>query len=300
MSKQQFSDKKIRGTGLAMIERINAIGAEYQEAGYRLTLRQMFYQVVARGILENTGKSYDYIGRLLNDARLCGLVDWGLIEDRTRRLAGTRHYRETINIRQAVESEIKYLKLDPWTGQPCHVEAWVEKDALISVVANACDKYNSPYLSTRGFSSVTLLKDAADRMIEKIDAGKHCVILHLSDHDPAGLEMTEDLRERLAILGAGAVEVRRIGLTREQIEQYSPPPNFAKIETDTRAARYVREHGPHCWELDALPPDALIDLIGSNIEALVDPDVWGATLKTQEQTKAEAWRKYRPLLEQIA
>src|SRR5690349_8748020 len=52
--------------------------------GYDLTLRQLYYQGVARGWWVNTERSYKNLGNILNDARYAGLLDWDWMTDRTR------------------------------------------------------------------------------------------------------------------------------------------------------------------------------------------------------------------------
>lgn len=67
-----------------LIDTANGIIGEYLEAGFRLTVRQLYYQLVARDVVPNTIQSYKRVASILNDARVAGLVDWDAIEDRTR------------------------------------------------------------------------------------------------------------------------------------------------------------------------------------------------------------------------
>jgi hypothetical protein len=113
------------------------------------------------------------------------------------------------------------------------------------------------------------------------------VVLHLADHDPAGLDMTRDIRERLALYARHPIEVRRIGLNMDQVERYRPPPNFIK-ETDSRAARYQREAGTdECWELDALSPTVIADLIRAEIEAMIDPVAWNEAVASEKRGRRQ-------------
>jgi hypothetical protein len=101
------------------------------------------------------------------------------------------------------------------------------------------------------------------------------------DHDPNGLDMTRDNRDRLAMFARQKVEVRRLALNFEQIEQYDPPPNFAK-EEDSRYARYVEQYGDKCWELDALSPDVIAGLVREAVEGLVECEAWNAALAEEQ------------------
>jgi hypothetical protein len=304
MALMKYIDKKIRQAGLDQIDQINAIIGEYQRQGYKLTLRQLFYQLVSRGFIENTIQSYKNIGNLVNDGRMCGLIDWDAIEDRTREAHDAygpqRVHEHNVNIRdikRAVLFEIDGYYLHAWTRQLYYAEVWVEKSALEGIVKNATESYRVPYLATRGYPSVTLLKDAAERFTEHTGDGQRCVVIHLGDHDPSGIDMTRDIRDRLSALGA-AVEVERIALNMEQIKRYSPPPNPAK-ETDTRAGEYIRRFGAASWELDALRPEVLSELVKAKIGGYFDREIY-SEIEEHRQEGIEAMReKYRGLLSEI-
>src|SRR5215467_1339255 len=128
---------------------------------------------------------------------------------------------------------------------------------------------------------------AAQRLLARISAGQKVRIIHLGDHDPSGKDMSRDIAERLMTFvsfhlasrngpaprnGAprsDSLLLERIALNMDQIRHYNPPPNPTKV-TDSRAARYIREHGHESWELDALDPGALVDLIDGHIQRYLD------------------------------
>ena len=304
----KYLDKKIQQAGLDQISKVNDIIEEYQDQGYTLTLRQLFYQLVSRDLAENTVLSYKNLGNLVTNGRMCGLIDWDAIEDRTREARDTYgilrwhdHVVKLGDIKWAIRRQIEGFGVDAWLGQPYYIEVWVEKSALENVVERAAKNcHYAPYLATRGYPSITLLKDAADRFIEHSNDGQQCVILHLGDHDPSGVDMTRDLQDRLAKLKAtkGVVEVRRIALNMNQVEQYDPPPNPAK-ETDTRAEEYIRKFGSVSWELDALRPEILCDLIEAEIGEYFDEAIYTENQKRRKEAIEAMWEKYRPLLAEI-
>lgn len=301
---RRYISKNLRAHSLNRIEQVNWIVDDYLRQGYKLTLRQIFYQLVSRDLIENTVKSYKTLGDIVNDGRMLGLIDWDAIEDRTRQSHNAyghtevhEHNVEIDDIRTAVLREIEGYYLHPWTNQPYYLEVWVEKSALEGIVRTAAEKYRAPYLATRGYPSVTLVKDAADRFIEHTEHGQLCVILHLGDHDPSGVDMTRDIGDRLATLGAG-VDVQRIALNMPQIKKYNPPPNPAK-ETDSRCSSYMRRYGGFSWELDALRPEVLSELIQSKIAKYFNRETYQA-LQTHREEGIEAMRKkYSPLLKQL-
>ena len=304
----KYVDRGIRQAGLDQISRVNDIIEEYQGQGYTLTLRQLFYQLVSRDFIENTVLSYKNLGNLVTNGRMCGLIDWGAIEDRTREAHDTygilRVYEHVVklgDIKRAIRYEIESYSINSWYGQPYYVEVWVEKSALENVVERAVRNcHYAPYLATRGYPSITLLKDAADRFLEQSRDGKHCVILHLGDHDPSGIDMTRDIRDRLGKLRVTEDDatVKRIALNMNQVEQYDPPPNPAK-EEDMRFKDYVKNFGPVSWELDALRPEVLCDLIEAKIGEYFDDAVYAENQKIQEEAIEAMREKYRPLMAEI-
>ncbi len=241
---------------LALIETANEIIEEYQADGFDLTLRQLYYQFVARAVIPNTLQDYKRLGSILNDARLAGLVDWSAMVDRTRNLETPSHWDDPASI---VRSAASSFALDKWDDQDFRVEVWVEKEALAGVVERAATALDLAYFSCRGYVSQSEMWEAARRHLRFEREGQAVRVLHLGDHDPSGIDMTRDIQDRLQLFGA-KTEVERIALNRDQVDRYGPPPNPAKL-TDSRATSYVRAHGYSSWELDALDPKTLAALI---------------------------------------
>ena len=282
MPKIKYIDKQIRQAGLDKIAQVNAIIEEYQEQGYSLTLRQVYYQLVSKNIIPNSERSYDNIGNLIKDGRLVGLIDWDGIEDRTRHFRTLSHWN---NPNEILRSAAYSYRIDLWQNQEFYVECWVEKDALISIVEQASNRYDVPCTSCRGYESASIMWRSAQRLIEKSNEGRTCIILHLGDHDPSGTDMSRDIGKRLHELKAD-VEIKRIALTMQQIELYNPPPQPAK-KTDSRFKKYKEEHGANSWELDALEPSVLDELIGDNIVKYLDIDLFEETKIRQEEERKQ-------------
>jgi hypothetical protein len=95
--------------------------------------------------------------------------------------------------------------------------------------------------------------------------------------------MVRDIRERLAEFRC-KVSVEKIALTMEQIKRYNPPPNPAKL-TDPRSEKYVTEYGNQSWELDALKPEVLNDLVESHIKKYLDMDKYNNVLAQEKREK---------------
>lgn len=122
MPKIEYISKNFGADRLELIDRINGVITDYSAQGYSLTLRQVYYQMVARAIIPNNERSYKNLGNLINDARLAGLIDWNAIEDRTRNLRGNSHWTTPGSM---IDSAAYSYHLDHWKGQQNYVEVWV-------------------------------------------------------------------------------------------------------------------------------------------------------------------------------
>lgn len=278
MPKIAYIDKNFRGTTLKTIKTANQIIDEYALQGFDLTLRQLYYQMVARGYIENSLRSYKNLGNTINDARLAGLIDWDHIVDRTRNLRRNQHFQDPSHIIQAAAAS---YRLDKWANQPNRVEVWIEKDALIGVIEGTCRRLDVPYFAARGYTSQSEMWEAARRLQRIRDQGQTPIVLYFGDHDPSGMDMTRDVVDRFKLF-AGGFDVERLALNWDQVERYNPPPNPAKM-TDSRAKAYIAEFGRSSWELDALDPATLAGLIENAVDQFRDPDLWAEVEEEEEE-----------------
>lgn len=274
--KQHYRSTSFRQPSLELISLINSIVGEYQAAGFTLTVRQLYYQLVARGHIPNTERSYKNTTALVNDARLAGMIDWDAIEDRTREFITRPRWASGNEILDGVARQ---FHMDMWANQQTRVFVIVEKEALTGVLQATCHKNDVPLLAARGYPSASVLREFADTtLLDAVREGQNVAIIHLGDHDPSGIDMTRDLEDRIRMFldGEGSFELRRIALTMDQIEEQQPPPNPAKI-TDSRYASYRAEYGGESWELDALRPQYLNALVESTIDEYIDTVAWNET-----------------------
>lgn len=281
MPKIEYVSKKFRKDSLALIDKINTVINDYKAQGYSLTLRQVYYQLVARDIIPNTERSYKNLGNLISDARLAGLIDWLSIEDRTRNIRRNSHWSSPAQI---IDSAAWSYHRNHWEGQENYVEVWVEKDALIGIVGQICHHLDVSHFSCRGYVSQSEMWSAAERLRNHVVLGQHIVLLHLGDHDPSGKDMSRDIVERLSLFGVPSVEFNRIALNMSQIEEYAPPPNPTKL-SDSRAGGYIEEFGYECWELDALEPQIISDLIQAHVEKYRDARLYDQSLQLEMKEK---------------
>ncbi len=263
--------------GEAALEKIgvaNSIIEEYAQKGFALTLRQLYYQHVARGLIANNIQEYNKLGGLINDGRLAGLISWTAIEDRTRNLMGLATYADPAELFK--EAAGKY-RTDLWLDQPWRPEVWVEKEALSDVVGQICNRLRVDFFACRGYVSQSEQWRAGRRLAGYVHKGQRPIIFHLGDHDPSGIDMTRDNEERLSMFAGTQITVVRLALNMDQIRKYSPPPNPAKVK-DSRFESYQKKYGDLSWELDALNPEVIQDLILSNVMRIRDHKLWDAAL----------------------
>lgn len=289
MPRIKYKDVDLQPATLRLVKLCNEIIAEYQAQGFVLTLRQLYYQLVSRDSFpsdrcwrwtgskwvrdpkgtKNALPNYKWLGTIVNDARLAGLIDWLAIEDRTRSLRRLSHWNSPAEI---VEACSKQFHMDMWAEQDYRPEVWIEKDALVGVIEGICNRLDVPYFSCRGYTSQSEMWGAAMRLREYLTIGQMPMILHLGDHDPSGKDMTRDISDRLEMF-MGGCKVNRLALNMNQVRRYKPPPNPAKT-ADSRYRAYIAEFGGESWELDALEPRVIADLISDAVTRLVDANKW--------------------------
>jgi hypothetical protein len=196
MSRIAYITKRFSEEKLDIIRRANTICATYAADGYDLTLRQLYYQFVARALIRNKDSEYKRLGSIINEARLAGLLDWDYIVDRTRNvrsLATWDHPRDIIT------GAARQFRIDRWEHQPTRIEVWIEKDALVGVIEGVCNTNRVDFFSCRGYTSQSEVWGAAQRLGQYLRGGQDVTILHLGDHDPSGIDMTRDIRDRLTL-----------------------------------------------------------------------------------------------------
>ena len=269
-------NRMLLGQALAKIQ-------DYEARGITMTLRQLYYQLVAGGAIPNNLKAYKHLTSLVTDARYAGLVDWDSIEDNLRKPRIPTTFEDIPDILNAT---ISSYKLDWWKEMKTYVELFTEKDALSSILGPLAAKHRIPFQVNRGYASASSMYEASKRFLGK--QGKNLVILYLGDHDPSGLDMVRDIEERIAEFCV-TVEIKHVGLTWQQIDRYHLPPNPAKI-SDSRAAAYIEEHGNESWEVDALPPDVMIEIIERAIQKWEDPRIKASVLRKERKDIRELER----------
>jgi hypothetical protein len=281
--REQFIEKNFSPASQTMLIRMNEILSDYAAQGYRLSVRQLYYQLVARAAIENSQRSYKCIVDLVSNARLAGFLDWNMIEDRGRETITPPMWESPAQIVKAAAAQ---FAIDRWADQDNHIEVMVEKAALEGILIPVCREEGVRFTANRGYSSQSMMYEAGKRIEQMIDAGKNVFVLYLGDHDPSGIDMTRDVRDRLEMFSRSSIEVERLALNWEQVEQWQPPENPAK-STDSRYVQYVELYGESSWELDAVDPSTLGSLVRKAISRLRDDILYEAALERESGMRSE-------------
>jgi hypothetical protein len=83
-----------------------------------------------------------------------------------------------------------------------------------------------------------------------------------------------------------AVTMKRVALNMAQVRELNPPENPAKI-TDSRAASYISRFGESSWELDAIEPRQLAQIVTDAVQEIMDVDAFNDNLEKMEKNRDE-------------
>lgn len=292
MSKICYIPKRFHARNLAIIKKANEILEDFTGRGYELTLRQLYYNFVTINFFPNDEKRYKHLGKVISQARLAGLIDWNHIHDRIRSL-NDFYYSDLGTPEDVLEGAASSHEVNNWEDQKVYVECWIEKDTLVNIIERPCNQWRVPYFACRGYNSQSEQWKAGKRLVRQLNNNKKVIILHLGDHDPSGLNMTVDNRDRLNMFvgkefseALDLVEVRRLALNMDQVNKYKPPPNPAK-EDDARFKKYYAEFGRKCWEMEALDPDVIRKITEDNIKGLINMAQWKRSNEREERERQD-------------
>ncbi len=258
-----------------------------------MTLRQVYYRLVANQIINNNQSQYKALSNALRDARREGVIPWAWMEDRTRRPRSVDMWRDLSTFVSEVPT---WYARDVWDDQPSYLEVWLEKDALSGTFADVLEPYRVTFQVGRGFDGWSSVHNAAQRYRSMLfNKHKHTTLLYYGDFDPSGEDMARSLELRIH---EGFVEYKSVryvrnayptitkrALTYEDIQTYDLPPDFTK-PTDPRSKAHIAKWGDVAVELDALPDEVLRERLEADVRAHMDLDALQATLKAESEDNA--------------
>jgi len=222
-----------------------------------MTVRQVYYQLISRQVIENNRSQYQAVSNALVWARQEGFIPWVWIEDRLRRPRAVSMWDDLGNFGNDVLSA---YRRNVWTNQPYYLEVWLEKDALSGIFEGVLDPYGVTLNVGRGYDGWDSIHNASRRFGD----GDGKAILYFGDFDPSGEDMVRSLKERLNFFGCKP-EIAKCALTLDDVQRYNLPSDFTKA-SDTRQKAFVAKYGDLAVELDALPVNVLQSRIASEIK----------------------------------
>ncbi|MHB1420472.1 MAG: hypothetical protein ACYCX4_12970 [Bacillota bacterium] len=251
-----------------------------------MTLRQVYYQLVSRHVIDNKRSEYQKLSSALVKARQEGIIPWEWVEDRVRQPRTVNMWRDLPDFMDTVR---KAYRRDVWSTQPQYVEVWLEKDALSGIFSDITKEYGITLVVGRGYNSWSAFKDAEARFLRY---NRPVSILYFGDFDPSGEDIVRALDESINFFGISPT-IEKVALTMQDIRDYNLPPDFAK-KTDSRAKVFIKQYGDVAVELDALPLPVLQAKIKDSIEANIDLDLLYAVQvveKNERQQLADLIKK---------
>ena len=265
---QACSTKRSRRTK-ADIEEIKKAIVDVVGADPPMTVRQVFYQLVTRSVIEKTEKEYQQtVIRLISDMRIAGELEWSSIIDESRRRRVTQTYD---NLTEAVEDCASFYRRSALKQADDYLEIWCEKGALSGLLWGVTSDYDVPLMVSRGMPSLTFLYGTACAVKRAANQGKDAFIYQFGDWDPSGVLIPQSIECRLEEMCDGLhcppPIVERVALTKGHIAKFNLPTRPTKREGNRHACSFKGDS----VELDALPPRVLRDMVRKVIERHITP-----------------------------
>ncbi|MBE3585469.1 MAG: ABC transporter substrate-binding protein [Thermoanaerobacter sp.] len=271
----------MRDRTLKLIEAAAEVLAEHRP----MTLRQVYYQLVSRHVIQNNRNEYQRLSNALVKARQEGIIPWDWIEDRTRKPRQPAMWQD---LQDFLETVRQAYRKDIWASQGRYLEVWLEKEALAGIFEPITEEYGVTLVVGRGYNSWTALYEAAERIRAM---ARPTILLYFGDFDPSGEDICRALAEGLGFFGVFP-EVVKVALTKEDVTAHNLPPDFTKA-TDSRRKAFVQRYGDMAVELDALPLPVLREKIREAIEANLDLTALGE-IRREEQKDLELLKAVLP------
>jgi hypothetical protein len=257
-----------RGRGMAQ-KSLDLIEAMYAaaEIAQPITGRGIGYKLFTQGLIPSMSRAdMQRVYRLLKEARERDEIPWEWIVDETRELERAASWSDPAAYVRTVS---RAYRRDFWLQQPDRVEVWSEKGTVRGVLAPVLDQYGVGFRAVHGFSSATMTYD-----VSNYDTDRSLIVLYVGDYDPSGMYMSEcDLPARFSKYGGDHITLERIALSSEQVTDLPSFPATDK-KKDPRYAWFVEHYGKTCWELDALDPNELRDIVEQAIQNEIEPVAW--------------------------
>lgn len=273
-----FAGWKPQQRTLARLEAVQVILDEYH-AYLPLTLRQVFYRLIGKDLLDKSEREYEKLGELLNRARRARLISMNAIRDDgfTGGLALRNGWRDASEFLADMVGQARGYRRDRQAGQARRLVIWCEAAGMVPQLERVARDYGVLVKSSGGFDSVTV----------KHNIGRHfggTTILHVGDYDPSGECMFDALAEdarAFAEYYGDAIEFVRLAVTPDHIQRYGLPTAPSKASSH-QAKKQLME----TTQAEALDPATLATIVQVGIESRLDWAVYRQAVDIEEQERA--------------
>jgi hypothetical protein len=237
-----------------------------------VTVRQLFYILVARLVIPKTPLEYRNLAYLLRKARRARIIPFESIHDQGSTLpGGLIGFEGAADLSESIRFTVEYFGVDRQLGQPKRVIVWCEAAGMLDQLERVGARYSVRAVAGGGFDSVTD-KWQIVQLVRR--AAVPFEVLHVGDLDRHGESIFEVLSQDVAAFDdhQGHVTFSRIAVTPEQVALYDLP-------TDP--------DDPGVVQAEALPPDILADIVEVAIRERLDLDQVAATKRRSAEIRAE-------------
>ena len=265
----------------------------------------------------NIKRHFSYLGEAIRDARYLGLIAGDVVEDHRNAEVIINHPEapespanvETAEggVRSSITVEPPILIVNkPIVPQRYHVEIWIEKSTMERIINPLGVEYGVNVFPGTGDVSLTRCLQLIERAKK---SGLPVRILYICDFDPQGDGMPVGVSRKIEFEMRKQeldldIQVRHVGLTREQCEKFDLP----DMPTDDENWM-ARKGGKGKTELDALEaivPGELERMLREEIERYIDPTLAGkidettATIQRDiDAVSAEVHERHAPTLAEL-
>ncbi len=258
-----------------------------------LSDRQIHYRLLNEPPLRNSTNpesrfrndqtSYKDLCNLLTRLRLDHRIPMYAIADPTRpSTVWKAHPNIQAFIQQELESLFLNYRRNLLQSQPLYVEVVAEKLTVQSILQPVCSRYHLPLTICRGYPSLPARAEIVNRF--KASGKDRLVLLALSDFDPEGVNIVESLLQSLkSDFYLSNATIVRVGLNQEHVERFQLADNPAEAKAGSSRCRdFVKRHGKHVYELEALTPDQLQTILSEAIETILNAEAFESEVQAEK------------------
>jgi hypothetical protein len=237
---------------------LNILG-EYDDP---ITIRHLFYRCSGAGLVQKTEDGYNQLRGHLVRWRRSKQVSMDAFIDGSR-----WHYGSfgSDDLSEYLLDCTRNYRRNLWQTQPYYVEVWVEKDAIASIVNPIVSEWTLRLFPARGDASMSSLYQASRLFKDYQQQGRRSIIIYLGDYDESGIDIPNKIESNLWEDHDCYVEMRRVAINREQIDQFNLPTRPPK---GTKRGQVIDV----ACEIDVLKPSDIRHLLNTEIENLVNRD----------------------------